>query len=117
MSESSRKHKANAPKTLNFGVFVCSTSRYQLKQKGEKIEDISGDLIVTLLENAGHRISFKDIISDDKKQIEVAFKKTLATSVDAAIFCGGTGITNTDVTIETVEPMLEKTLFMRVQSR
>jgi molybdenum cofactor biosynthesis protein B len=30
--------------------------------------------------------------------------------VDAAIFCGGTGITHSDVTIETVTPFMEKTL-------
>jgi molybdenum cofactor biosynthesis protein B len=30
--------------------------------------------------------------------------------VDAAIFCGGTGITSTDITIETVTPFLEKIL-------
>jgi molybdenum cofactor biosynthesis protein B len=30
--------------------------------------------------------------------------------VEAAIFCGGTGVTHTDVTIETVSPFFEKTL-------
>jgi molybdenum cofactor biosynthesis protein B len=30
--------------------------------------------------------------------------------VDAAIFCGGTGITHSDLTIETVSPFFEKTL-------
>jgi molybdenum cofactor biosynthesis protein B len=30
--------------------------------------------------------------------------------VDVAVFCGGTGITATDITIETVSPFMEKTL-------
>ena len=37
MSESTKKHKAKAPKQLNFAVFVCSTSRYQEMQKGEAV--------------------------------------------------------------------------------
>ena len=111
MSESARKHKATAPKQLNFGIFVCSTSRYQLMQKGEKIDDVSGELIEALLKNAGHRVLFKKIIADDKALIHEAVKSVLGSAdLDAAIFCGGTGITPSDVTIETVSPFWEKTL-------
>jgi molybdenum cofactor biosynthesis protein B len=43
--------------------------------------------------------------------IEHAVKSVLDNAgLDAAIFCGGTGITPTDVTIETVSPFLDKTL-------
>jgi molybdenum cofactor biosynthesis protein B len=111
VSESTKKHKATAPKELNFGIFVCSTSRYQLMQKGEKIDDVSGALIEALLKNAGHKVLFKKIISDDKVLIQEAMKSVLdSADLDAAIFCGGTGITHSDVTIETVSPFLEKTL-------
>ena len=111
MSETARKHKATAPKQLNFGIFVCSTSRYQQVQKGEKISDVSGDTIEALLKNAGHMVAFKKIISDDKVIIEEAVKSVLSSAeLDAAIFCGGTGIAPSDVTIETVSPFFEKTL-------
>ena len=111
MSESAKKHKAAAPKKLNFAVFVCSTSRYHQVQKGEKIDDVSGDTIEALLRNAGHVVAFKKIISDDKVLIEEAVKSVLSSAeLDVAIFCGGTGITPKDVTIETVSPFLEKTL-------
>jgi len=111
MSETAEKHKATAPKQLNFGIFVCSTSRYQQLQKGEKIDDVSGELIETLLRNAGHMVRFKKIIADDKALIQKAVKSVLGSSnLDAAIFCGGTGIAPSDVTIETVSPFLEKTL-------
>ena len=111
MSETSKKHKAAAPKQLKFAVFVCSTSRYQQLQKGEKIDDISGDTIVTLMRNAGHVVLSKKIIADDKRMIEEAVKSVLdSAEMDAAIFCGGTGITPKDVTIEAVSPFLEKTL-------
>lgn len=106
-----KKHKATAPKQLNFAVFVCSTSRYQQMQKGAKIEDISGDLIEALVKNAGHKVLFKKIIADDKAQIQDAVKTVLSSAVlDVAVFCGGTGIAPSDITIETVLPFLEKTL-------
>jgi molybdenum cofactor biosynthesis protein B len=111
VSESAKKHKATAPKKLNFAVFVCSTSRYQQVQKGEKIDDVSGDTIEALLRNAGHAVAFKKIISDDKVIIEEAVKSVLSSAeLDAAVFCGGTGIAPKDVTIETVSPFFEKTL-------
>jgi len=111
VSESTKKHKATAPKQLNFGIFICSTSRHQQLQKGEKIDDVSGALIEALLKNAGHRVRFKKIISDDKVLIQEAVKSVLdSAELDAAIFCGGTGIAPSDVTIETVSPFLEKTL-------
>jgi molybdenum cofactor biosynthesis protein B len=111
VSESAKKHKATAPKQLKFAVFVCSTSRYQQLQKGEKIADVSGDTIEALLRNAGHMVLSKKIISDEKVMIEEAVKSVLdSAELDVAIFCGGTGITPKDVTIETVSPFLEKTL-------
>jgi molybdenum cofactor biosynthesis protein B len=111
VSESSKKHKATAPKQLKFAVFVCSTSRFQELQKGEKITDVSGDIIEQLLTKAGHVVLFKKIVADDKRMIEEVVKKVLSSpELDAAIFCGGTGVAPKDVTIETVQPFLEKTL-------
>jgi molybdenum cofactor biosynthesis protein B len=111
MSESAKMHKAHAPKTLNFAVFICSTSRYLSMQKGEETTDVSGGTIEFLLKNAGHKVLFRRIVSDDKAMIEHAVKSVLDNAgVDAAVFCGGTGITHSDITIETVSPFFEKTL-------
>lgn len=111
MSEITKKHKASAPKQLNYAVFICSTSRYQEMQKGEKTDDVSGDTIEALLTNVGHRVLSRNIIADNKSMIEDAMKKILSTAeLDAAIFCGGTGVAPKDVTIETVSPFFEKTL-------
>ncbi len=111
LSESTKTHKSRAPKKVNFAVLICSTSRYKSMQKGEATSDISGDTIEALLKNSGHVVLFKRIISDDKIMIEHAMKNVLANAeVEAAIFCGGTGITNSDITIETVSPFFEKTL-------
>ncbi|MGD0405795.1 MAG: MogA/MoaB family molybdenum cofactor biosynthesis protein [Candidatus Bathyarchaeia archaeon] len=112
MSESSKAHKAKAPKTLSFGIYICSTSRYKLMQQGEAaISDVSGDTLIELLKNAGHNVLFKKIVADDKAMISDAVKQALnMLDLDVAIFSGGTGITPTDVTIETVSPFFEKTL-------
>ena len=111
MSESTKQHKATAPKQLNFAVFVCSTSRYQQVQKGEKIDDVSGDTIEALLRNARHRVLSKKIIADNEGMIEEAVHSVLSSAeLDAAVFCGGTGIAPKDITIEIVSPFFEKTL-------
>ncbi len=111
MSESTKIHKAHAPRKVNFAVFICSTSRYEAMQRGEAITDVSGDTIETLLKSAGHIVFFRRTVSDDKDMIEHAVKSVLDNpGVDAAIFCGGTGITHRDITIEAVSPFLEKTL-------
>lgn len=111
MSESTKQHKASAPKKLNFAVFVCSTSRYEQLQRGEEISDVSGDAIAALLTKAGHKVLIKKIIADDAEIIKEAVEDVLRTGeLDAAIFCGGTGIAPKDVTIETVSPYFEKTL-------
>ena len=111
MSETSKIHKEHAPKRLNFAVFICSTSRYQNLQKGKEVTDFSGDTIAEMLKKAGHAVLFKRIIADDRDMIEHAVRSVLDNGgLDAAIFSGGTGITHTDLTIETVSPFFEKTL-------
>jgi len=112
MSKSSKAHKRKAPKTLNFGVYICSSSRYKQIEQGEKaISDVGGDLLIELLKKAGQKVLFKKIIADDETTIQDAVMYALGLSaLDVAIFSGGTGITPTDITIETVSPFFEKTL-------
>lgn len=112
MSETSKIHKTKAPKTLNYAIYICSTSRYELMQQGvNAATDVGGDTIVGILKNAGQNVLFKKIIADDKALISQEVQQALVTSnLDVAIFSGGTGITPTDVTIETVSPFFEKTL-------
>jgi molybdenum cofactor biosynthesis protein B len=111
MSESTKKHKATASKKLKFAVFVCSTSRYQQLQRGEIIEDISGDIIEDMLKKVGHVVMSINIIADDKATIKETTNSVLnSADLDAAIFCGGTGLTSKDFTIEAVSPFFEKSL-------
>ncbi len=111
MSESVKRHKAEAPRNLKFAIFICSTSRYEQIKKNEKVKDASGDLIESLLKNAGHTVAFRKLIPDDKALIEEGVRQSLAsTDLDVVVFCGGTGIAPSDITIETVLPFLEKVL-------
>lgn len=112
MSETSKQHKAKAAKKLNFGIYICSTSRYNQMEKGEPVTiDVSGDALVEMLKGAGHNVLFKKIIADDETMIQDAVMYVLGLpELDVAIFSGGTGITPTDITIETVSPFFDKTL-------
>ncbi|MGC8998183.1 MAG: MogA/MoaB family molybdenum cofactor biosynthesis protein [Candidatus Bathyarchaeia archaeon] len=110
MSESTLRHRAEAPKKLSFGIVVVSTSRYGMLKKGEKVKDESGDLIEQLIRDAGHSVAFRKLVPDDRALINESVKQALSSDVDAVIFCGGTGIAPSDITIETVSPFFEKVL-------
>jgi len=111
MSATSRMHKEEAPKKLGFAVIIVSTSRFRDFEAGKHVTDESGDLIVEALKAHGHSVFLRDLIPDDRKLIEASVKKALqAQKVDVIITCGGTGINPSDVTIETIEPLLDKQL-------
>jgi len=111
MSETARKHKAEAPKKLNFAVIVCSSSRYLNLKSRKPVDDPSGDLIVETLQKAGHSVVIREIVPDDRVFIGKNVSRALGSDeADAIIVCGGTGISPKDVTIEAVRPMLVKTL-------
>jgi molybdenum cofactor biosynthesis protein B len=79
-------------------------------KSGRKVEDESGDLIESLIKRAGHSVALRKIIPDDKTQIEECMHQILNSDLSVVIFCGGTGIAPSDITIETVAPFMEKTL-------
>jgi molybdenum cofactor biosynthesis protein B len=111
MSETSRRHKAEAPTSIGFAVVICSSSRYQDLKARKPVDDPSGDLIVETLQKAGNNVVFREIVPDDEVLIGKYVGRVLGSEkVDAIIVCGGTGISPKDVTIEAVRPMLVKTL-------
>jgi len=111
MSNSSRQHKTEAPRKLNFVVIVSSSSRYQKLKARKPFIDPSGDLIVKLLQKTGHDVTSRQVLPDDRFLIGKHVGDAIGSEdVDAIIVCGGTGVSSTDVTIETVRPMMIKTL-------
>ncbi|WP_164668362.1 MogA/MoaB family molybdenum cofactor biosynthesis protein [Virgibacillus doumboii] len=73
--------------------------------------DKSGNLMVSLLENAGHRVERKEIIPDESSAIKNMLDSCCENpDVDVVLTNGGTGIAYRDVTIETIQSMLDKEL-------
>ncbi|WP_048188842.1 MogA/MoaB family molybdenum cofactor biosynthesis protein [Methanocella conradii] len=92
-------------------VLTVSTSRYSKygeSSSPEDCEDESGRIIIELLGAAGHKTVYR-LLPDDRLIIERCVMDVLM-DADAAIVCGGTGLTASDVTIEAVTPMLQKTI-------
>ena len=111
VSQSTAKHKAKAPIHLRFALLTISTSRYSAIKLGKRVENPSGDIIINLLCDAGHSVIYDAIIPDDENHIRRTLKRVVQMpTVDTIITSGGTGITRTDVTIETVTSLFTKKL-------
>nr|WP_090239436.1 molybdenum cofactor biosynthesis protein B [Lentibacillus halodurans] len=71
--------------------------------------DKSGNLMTALFEEAGHHVVEKAIVPDEKRAIRNQITAGCENAnVDIILMNGGTGIAHRDVTIETIEPMLDK---------
>ena len=72
-------------------------------------EDRSGQILVDRLEEAGHELADRALVSDDKALIIEQIKSWIERDdVDTVISTGGTGVTGRDVTPEALEDILEK---------
>ena len=96
------EHEKHARKNLKIGVITASDSR-------TPETDQSGKLIRTMLEAAGHRVDYYEIVRDDREKISAALVNNLE-NLDAIIVNGGTGITARDNTTEVVTSLLDKEL-------
>jgi len=71
--------------------------------------DKSGQLMENFLHENGHQVIERAIIKDERYLIENMVRKGCHDEqVDAILFNGGTGISNRDVTIETIRPLFDK---------
>jgi molybdenum cofactor biosynthesis protein B len=72
-------------------------------------EDRSGDVLAARIEEAGHRLTARAIVQDEREAIAERVRQwTLDPEVDVVITTGGTGFTGRDVTPEALEPLFEK---------
>lgn len=72
-------------------------------------EDRSGATLAQRIEDAGHRLAARDIVTDDIEAIRAkVLGWTKDPSVDVVITTGGTGFTGRDITPEALEPLFEK---------
>jgi molybdenum cofactor biosynthesis protein B len=71
--------------------------------------DTSGETLVALITEAGHRIVERAIVPDDKEAIIAKLKACVAhPEIDVVIASGGTGVTGRDVTPEAFHEVYEK---------
>ncbi len=69
--------------------------------------DISGKVLRELLTQSGIKVTHYEIVPDRIGDIQSALDTSLVTA-NCIIFCGGTGLTQDDCTIEAVFPRIQK---------
>lgn len=96
-------HQINT-KTVNCMVLTVSDTRTEETDK-------SGTLMIKFLEEAGHVVQKRNIVSDDEQHIrEIINEGAEDSNIDAILLNGGTGISYRDVTYEIVKGLLDKEL-------
>ncbi|HLS08230.1 molybdenum cofactor biosynthesis protein B [Lentibacillus sp.] len=95
------QHK-QGKESINCMIITISDTRTEESDK-------SGNLMAALLEEAGHVVAEKTIVPDQMHAIRDSVTNGCENAnVDIILTNGGTGIANRDVTIETIQPMLDK---------
>ena len=103
-------HRANARHALTFHLVTVSSSRFKMMHSGSEYKDDSGDLAAQLIVEAGHKAGTRTLLPDDRVMIRRAVKDFLDSSAHVLVLIGGTGVSPSDVTVETVVPFFEKEL-------
>ena len=95
-------HRAEGPDAVTCGVLTVSDTRTEER-------DTSGKLIMNMLGDAGHKVSFYRIVRDEPARIREALLAGCANpDVQVLISNGGTGIARRDTTYDVVVSILEK---------
>jgi molybdopterin adenylyltransferase len=98
------EHKATAPRSI--GCWVLTVSDTKTPET-----DTSGQLIRTLLADAGHQVVGSSIVRDEPKDVQRVIREACANDqVRAVLVTGGTGVTSRDSTYEAIEELLDKRL-------
>jgi len=88
---------------LTASVFVCSDS----VSAGKK-QDFAGKAIISELKNNKVNVVDYVIIPDNENDIKTQLKKAINKKIDLIIYTGGTGLSKTDITPETLMPLIER---------
>ena len=98
------EHKKLENKTIGCAVLVTSDSRTEET-------DESGKLIKQRLLDRGHKVVYYTILKNDAPTLRNKITELIKQDeVQVVITSGGTGLSHKDVTIDTIQPMLEKKL-------
>ena len=90
---------------MKAAVITCSN-----RSAGGVRPDDSGELLVSMLSEAGHEIVLRTVVPDEVEAIRAAVRDALDAGAGAVLTTGGTGLTPTDVTPEAITPLLERSV-------
>ena len=99
-----QEHKREAPQSVSCAVLTISDSRTEQ-------DDESGKLLRQKLGQNGHRVIAYAILKNDSEAIKKKINELLSQKeLQVIITSGGTGVSHRDITVETVDSILEKKL-------
>ena len=110
MKKSHEEHRSKGKRILSFFLTTVSSSRFAKMKKGFEYTDESGDLAEQIIRDRSHIVQKRSLIADDPKMIRSVVNGFFRSGADVLVFTGGTGVSPTDVTVETVVPFFEKEL-------
>ncbi len=104
MSQVSAEHRADAPQAVRCAVITVSDSR-------TRQTDTGGQLLNDLLLQAGLTVEVREIIPDEPAIMRPLLERLRDDAqIDAVLLTGGTGLSNRDMTYETVSSLITKPL-------
>lgn len=86
---------------VTFGVLTVSTSRTMA-------EDDTGDALEASIEAGTGRVCRRELVGDDRREIQAAVLAFLEGGVDTVVVTGGTGLAPGDVTVEAVGALFDR---------
>jgi len=104
------EHRKDAEGHLRVVIVTVSTSRYGKMTEGRPFTDEAGDVAAEEAGRAGHSVTGRVMISDDRTMIRREARAFLSGEDDVLLFAGGTGLSPRDLTVETIRPFFEKEL-------
>ena len=104
MSQSAKKHHAQAPESICCAVITVSDTRTLQTDRG-------GQMVVDALGGAGHQVVERQLIADEPEPMAALVRQfSQQQDIDAILLTGGTGIASRDQTFETIDGLLTKTI-------
>ena len=99
-SETTKQHQDESSNNITCGIITLSDSR-------DKKEDLSGDYIENELKKR-YTVKSREIIKDEKDDLLKSIDEMINNNVDVILTNGGTGLSEWDITVDSVEKLFDK---------
>src|SRR2546422_7239120 len=81
-----------------------------MMHSSSEYKDESGDFASRLILESGHKVDTRTLLPDEKVMIRRTVQDFLKSGAHVLVLIGGTGVSPSDVTVETAVPFFEKEL-------